>query len=171
VNILWHSTYLVAGARHLFMAEGKFLQWDSGAKGNGVTAVNEDYVTVQSRALLEAVQVEGAKGVGTRSFQLADHLAAEGGIHRGDITAATSLMLSVLARCDGEVEAAARFAQKFRSCGRDSIELVVHTWRLETGRDKGWLPRPQYDALMKYVKQEGRSDMALKALLIEPRDL
>jgi hypothetical protein len=136
-----------------------------------MAAVNEDYVTTQSRALAEAVQVEGAKGVGKRSYQLAEHLAAEGGIHRGDITAATSLMLSVMARCDGEPEAAARFSQKLRGCGRDSIELVVHIWRLESGRDKGWLPRAQYDALMKYVKKEGRADMALKAVMIEPRDL
>jgi hypothetical protein len=136
-----------------------------------LTASSDDYVTRQTRTLAEAVRAEGARGVGTRSFQLAEHLAAEGGVHRGDVMVATALLLSVVAWCDGEVEAAERFARNLRRYGDDSLELVFHTLRLETGRDRGWLPRADYDALMEYVRREGRADMAARARVIVPRDL
>jgi hypothetical protein len=130
-----------------------------------------DYVTRQIRALAEAVLKEGAGGVGTRSFQLAEHLAAEGGIHRGDILTATATLLAMTAWCDGEAEAAGRFAELAGEQGEDSRELVTHLLRLETGADQGWLPREQVEALLEYARRARRSDLALRlrAIAVAPR--
>jgi hypothetical protein len=131
----------------------------------------DEYVTRQIKALLEAVQDEGATGVGTRSFQLAEHLAAEGGIHREDIMAATALLLAMMAWCDGEVDVAERFARRMRGHSRESLELLLQTMRLETGWDQGWLPRAEREELIEYAKRVGRADMELRAQAIEPRDV
>lgn len=130
-----------------------------------------DYVVNQSRALIEAVQVEGPAGTGVRSFQLAEHLAAEGGLHRGDIMAATAFWLAVTALDAGEPEVAERFAEQMRGYGADSVELLAQTVRLETGLDQGWLPRDQFDGLIAYAEREGRADMITKARVITPREL
>lgn len=118
-----------------------------------------DYVTQQIRALAEAVQREGADGVGTRSFQLAEHLAAEGGVHRGDILTATATLLSMTAWCNGAADAALRFAELAAGHDAESRELVTHLLRLETGAEQGWLPEAQAEALLKYARRARRSDL------------
>src|SRR3954452_4240631 len=110
-----------------------------------------DYVTNQSRALLEAVQAEGPTWSGARSFQLAEHLAAEGGLHRGDIMAATAFWLAVAALDAGQEDVAEQFAKQMRGYGRDSLDLLVQIIRLETGSDQGWLPKDQLDGLIAYA--------------------
>jgi hypothetical protein len=131
----------------------------------------DEYVRLQSRALLDAVLAEGAGGVGKRSFQLAEHLAAEGGIHRGDILAATSLLLAITAWCDGEADAADRFARRMREQDRDSVELLEHTLHLEMAWDKGWLSKAEYDGLIAYARRAGRPDMEQRARALGPREL
>ncbi len=129
-----------------------------------------DYVTRQIRALADAVRREGAGGVGTRSFQLAEHLAAEGGVHRGDIMTATATLLAMTAWCDGEVEAAGRFAERASEHDEESRELVTHLLRLEAGADRGWLPRDQAQALLEYARRERRGDLATRvAAIAAPR--
>ena len=125
-----------------------------------------DYVTQQIRALARAVRSEGAGGVGTRSFQLAEHLAAEGGVHRGDILTATATLLAMSAWCDGEVEAARRFTELARRHGQDSRELVGHLLRLETGVDEGRLPEEQVAALLEYARRARRGDLASRVRAI-----
>jgi len=125
-----------------------------------------DYVTQQIRALARAVRREGAGGVGTRSFQLAEHLAAEGGVHRGDILTATATLLAMSAWCDGEVEAARRFTELARRHGQDSRELVGHLLRLETGVDEGRLPEEQVAALLEYARRARRGDLASRVRAI-----
>jgi hypothetical protein len=85
--------------------------------------------------------------------------------------AATALLLAMMAWCDGEVDVAERFARRMRGHGRDSLELLLHTMRLETGWDQGWLPRAEREGLIEYAKRVGRADMELRALAIEPRDV
>jgi hypothetical protein len=121
-----------------------------------------DYVTRQIRALAEAVRREGAGGVGTRSFQLAEHLAAEGGVHRGDILTATATLLAMTAWCDGEAEAARRFAERAGEHDEESRELVTHLLRLEAGADRGWLPQDQAEALLEYARRASRGDLATR---------
>jgi len=118
-----------------------------------------DYVTQQIRALAEAVRREGAGGVGARSFQLAEHLAAEGGVHRGDILTATSMLLAMTAWCDGAADAARRFAERAGEHDEDSRELVTHLLRLEAGADQGWLPEAQAEALLAYAQRLDRGDL------------
>jgi len=118
-----------------------------------------DYVTQQIRALAEAVRREGAGGVGARSFQLAEHLAAEGGVHRGDILTATSMLLAMTAWCDGAADAARRFAARAGEHDEDSRELVTHLLRLEAGADQGWLPEAQAEALLAYAQRLDRGDL------------
>jgi hypothetical protein len=125
-----------------------------------------DYVTRQIRALADAVRREGAGGVGTRSFQLAEHLAAEGGVHRGDILTATATLLAMTAWCDGEAEAARRFAELAGEHDEESRELVTHLLRLEAGADRGWLPRAQAEALLEYAHRARRSDLATRVRAI-----
>ncbi|NBH07602.1 hypothetical protein [Amycolatopsis sp. SID8362] len=125
-----------------------------------------DYVTQQIRALAQAVRREGAGGVGTRSFQLAEHLAAEGGVHRGDIMTATATLLAMTAWCDGEAEAACRFAELAGENDEDSRELVTHLLRLEAGADQGWLPQEQVEALLEYARKARRGDLALRVRAI-----
>jgi hypothetical protein len=132
---------------------------------------DDEYVRYQSGALVDAVQAEGAGGVGKRSFQLAEHLAAEGGFHRGDIIAATALLLAIMAWCDGEADAADRFARRMREQNPDSVELIEHVLRLETGWDQGWLPRAEYDGLIAYARRTGRKDMEARARVLGPRDV
>jgi hypothetical protein len=118
-----------------------------------------DYVTQQIRALAQAVRREGAGGVGTRSFQLAEHLAAEGGVHRGDILTATATLLAMTAWCDGAADAALRFAELAAGHDADSRELVTHLLRLETGVEQGWLPEAQAEALLAYAHRARRDDL------------
>jgi hypothetical protein len=125
-----------------------------------------DYVTRQIRALADAVRREGAGGVGTRSFQLAEHLAAEGGVHRGDILTATATLLAMTAWCDGEAEAARRFAELAGEHDEESRELVTHLLRLEAGADQGWLPQAQSEALLEYAHRARRSDLATRVRAI-----
>ena len=125
-----------------------------------------DYVTQQIKALARAVRREGAGGVGTRSFQLAEHLAAEGGVHRGDILTATATLLAMTAWCDGEAEAACRFAELAGEHDEDSRELVTHLLRLEAGADQGWLPQEQVEALLEYAQRARRDDLALRVRAI-----
>lgn len=125
-----------------------------------------DYVTQQIRALAQAVRREGAGGVGTHSFQLAEHLAAEGGIHRGDILTATATLLAMTAWCDGEVEAAGRFAELAAGNDEESRELVTHLLRLEAGADQGWLPEAQAEALLEYARRARRGDLATRVRAI-----
>jgi hypothetical protein len=121
-----------------------------------------DYVTQQIRALADAVRREGAGGVGTRSFELAEHLAAEGGVHRGDILTATATLLAMTAWCDGEAEAARRFAERAGEHDEESRELVTHLLRLEAGADRGWLPEDQTEALLEYARRARRGDLATR---------
>lgn len=125
-----------------------------------------DYVTRQIRALAEAVLREGAGGVGTRSFQLAEHLAAEGGVHRGDIMTATATLLAMTAWCDGEAESASRFAELAGEHDEESRELVTHLLRLEAGAHQGWLPREQVEALLEYARRARRGDLVLRMRVI-----
>ncbi|WP_370962950.1 hypothetical protein [Amycolatopsis sp. cg9] len=125
-----------------------------------------DYVAQQIRALAQAVRREGAGGVGTRSFQLAEHLAAEGGVHRGDIMTATATLLAMTAWCDGEVEAARRFAELAGENDEDSRELVTHLLRLEAGADQGWLPQEQVEALLEYARKARRGDLVQRVRAI-----
>jgi hypothetical protein len=118
-----------------------------------------DYVTQQIRALAEAVRREGAGGVGARSFQLAEHLAAEGGVHRGDILTATATLLAMTAWCDGAADAARRFAERAGEHDEESRELVTHLLRLEAGADQGWLPEAQAEALLAYARRVRRDDL------------
>ena len=125
-----------------------------------------DYVTQQIRALADAVRREGAGGIGTRSFQLAEHLAAEGGVHRGDILTATATLLAMTAWCDGEAEAASRFAELAGEHDVESQELVTHLLRLEAGADRGWLPQAQAEALLEYARRARRVDLATRVRAI-----
>ncbi|MFJ9786442.1 hypothetical protein ACIRSS_43200 [Amycolatopsis sp. NPDC101161] len=125
-----------------------------------------DYVTQQIRALARAVRSEGAGGVGTRSFQLAEHLAAEGGVHRGDILTATATLLAMTAWCDGEAEAARRFAELAGENDVESRELVGHLLCLEVGAEEGWLPEEQAEALLEYARRARRGDLALRVRAI-----
>ncbi|MEQ0560085.1 hypothetical protein ABJI51_13440 [Amycolatopsis sp. NEAU-NG30] len=122
----------------------------------------EDYVTRQIRELAQSVRREGPGGEGTRSFQLAEHLAAEGGIHRGDILTATATLLAMTAWCDGEAEAARRFAERAGEHDADSRELVTHLLRLEAAADRGWLPADQAEALLDYARRARRGDLATR---------
>ncbi|WP_240490896.1 hypothetical protein, partial [Amycolatopsis vancoresmycina] len=132
-------------------------------RGDGMSGLSGgDYVTQQIRALAQAVRREGAGGVGTRSFQLAEHLAAEGGVHRGDILTATATLLAMTAWCDGEVEAARRFAELAGECDEESRELVTHLLRLEAAADQGWLPEAQAEALLEYSRRARRGDLATR---------
>ncbi|MEA5365022.1 hypothetical protein VA596_36195 [Amycolatopsis sp., V23-08] len=126
-----------------------------------------DYVTQQIHALARAVREEGAGGVGTHSFQLAEHLAAEGGVHRGDILTATATLLAMTAWCDGAADAALRFAELAGECDDDSRELVTHLLRLEIGADQGWLPEAQVEALLEYARRARRSDLVTRVQAIE----
>jgi hypothetical protein len=125
-----------------------------------------DYLTQQVRALAEAVRREGAGGVGTHSFQLAEHLAAEGGFHRGDILTATATFLAMTAWCDGAADAALRFAALAGEHDDDSRELVTHLLRLEAGADQGWLPEAQAEALLEYARRARRRDIASRVRAI-----
>jgi hypothetical protein len=125
-----------------------------------------DYVTQQIRALARAVRREGAGGVGTRSFQLAEHLAAEGGVHRGDILTATATLLAMAAWCDGEAEAARHFAELAAEHDPESRELVGHLLSLEAGADQGWLPEDQVAALLEYARRARRGDLASRVRAI-----
>ncbi|WP_245805130.1 hypothetical protein [Amycolatopsis australiensis] len=130
-------------------------------RGDGMSGLSSgDYVTRQIRALAEAVRREGAGGVGTRSFQLAEHLAAEGGVHRGDILTATATLLAMAAWCDGEAEAARRFAERAAEHDEDSRELVAHLLCLEVGAEEGWLPQERAEALLEYARRARRGDLA-----------
>ncbi|WP_328603986.1 hypothetical protein OG943_28425 [Amycolatopsis sp. NBC_00345] len=132
-----------------------------------VASRGEDYLTRQQRALAEAV-VEGASD---RSFRLAEHLAAEGGVRRSDILAATALFLAYRAFRDGRAEDVQRFLTRLREQDRDSVKLVRHLVRLEAARAKGWLPKAQYDELLSYAWREKRFDLVLRAGKIESRDV
>jgi hypothetical protein len=132
-----------------------------------VASRGEDYLTRQQRALAEAV----VAGAGDRSFRLAEHLAAEGGVRRSDILAATSLFLAYRAFRDGKTDEAKRFMTRLREQDRDSIKLVRHLVRLEAARAKGWLPKAQYDELLSYAWREKRFDLVLRAGKIESRDV
>jgi hypothetical protein len=125
-----------------------------------------DYVTQQIRALAEAVRREGAGGVGTHSFQLAEHLAAEGGVHRGDILTATATLLAMTAWCDGAADAALRFAELAGEHDDESRELVTHLLRLEIGADQGWLPQAQAEALLEYARRVRRGDLVTRVQAI-----
>ncbi|MFI5608893.1 hypothetical protein [Amycolatopsis sp. NPDC051903] len=131
----------------------------------------DDYLTRQQRALADAVDADGGTGDGGRSFRLAEHLAAEGGVHRSDVLAATALFLAYTAFREGNVDAALGFARRLRGLDPDSVQLVFHLMRLEVGREQGWLPRPQYDELMAYAWRENRLDLALRAGDIQARDV
>ncbi|HWD03966.1 MAG TPA: hypothetical protein VG674_16105 [Amycolatopsis sp.] len=131
----------------------------------------EDYVTQQQRALAVAVLTEGAAGDGGRSFRLAEHLAAEGGLPRSDILAATTLLLACAALGAGDVGAAQGFARRLRGLDPDSVELVLHLLRLEVGLEQGWLARAHYDELMAYAWRENRFDLVLRAGDIQARDV
>jgi hypothetical protein len=98
-----------------------------------------DYLTQQMRALADAVSAVGPGGDGAQCFRLAEHLAAEGGVHRDDIMTATAALLAMTTWCEGDVVAARRFAVQARAYGRDSRELVANLLRLETGTDQNWL--------------------------------
>ncbi|MDT8911641.1 hypothetical protein [Amycolatopsis sp. PS_44_ISF1] len=128
-------------------------------------AEGEDYLTRQQRALAEAV----VAGAGERSFRLAAHLAAEGGVRRSDILAATALFLAYRAFRDGKAELVPGFLTRLREQDRDSVKLVRHLVRLEAARAKGWLPRAQYEELLSYAWREKRFDLVLRAGRIEPR--
>ncbi|MET8848886.1 hypothetical protein [Amycolatopsis sp. NPDC004625] len=104
--------------------------------------------------------------MGTRSFQLAEHLAAEGGVHRGDILTATATLLAMTAWCDGEVEAAGRFAELAAGNDEESRELVTHLLRLEAGADQGWLPEAQAEALLEYARRSRRGDLETRVRAI-----
>jgi hypothetical protein len=126
-----------------------------------------DYVTQQIRALAETVRREGAGGVGTHSFQLAEHLAAEGGVHRGDILTATATLLAMTAWCDGAADAALRFAELAGEHDDESRELVTHLLRLEIGADQGWLPQAQAEALLEYARRVRRGDLVTRVQAME----
>jgi hypothetical protein len=132
-----------------------------------VASRGEDYLTRQQRALAEAV----VAGAGDRSFRLAEHLAAEGGVHRSDILAATALFLAYRAFRDGKAEEAQRFMARLREQDRDSVKLVRHLVRLEAARAKGWLPKAQHEELLSYAWREKRFDLVLRAGKIESRDV
>jgi hypothetical protein len=132
-----------------------------------VASRGEDYLTRQQRALAEAV----VAGAGDRSFRLAEHLAAEGGVRRSDILAATALFLAYRAFRDGKAEEAQRFMARLREQDRDSVKLVRHLVRLEAARAKGWLPKAQYEELLSYAWREKRFDLVLRAGKIESRDV
>lgn len=130
----------------------------------------EDYLTQQARALVEAVRSEAPDGAGTRSFQLAEHLAAEGGVHRGDILTATSVLLAISAWCHGAPDAAAEFAERAHDHGAESRELVFHLLSLEAGWEQGWLPTSEHDALLEYARRARRPDLETRVRAIERRD-
>ncbi|WIX82178.1 hypothetical protein QRX50_16165 [Amycolatopsis carbonis] len=131
----------------------------------------DDYLTSQQRALAEAVESDGGFGEGGRSFRIAEHLAAEGGLHRSDVMAATALFLAYTAFQEGNLDAAQGFARRLRGLDPGSVELVFHLMRLEVGREQGWLPRTQYDDLLAYAWRENRFDLAQRAGYIQARDV
>ncbi|MBB4688671.1 hypothetical protein [Amycolatopsis jiangsuensis] len=130
------------------------------------SAVRGDYLTRQRHALAGALR----HGKGKRSYQLAEHLSAEGEVHRADVLAATTLFLACRAVREGDAEAATRFTRRLRRMDKGSVELVHQLMWLETGREQGWLPRPQYDALLAYARREKRFDLALRAVPIQARE-
>jgi len=132
--------------------------------------MTDEYLTQQAKALVEAVRNEASEGDGTRSFQLAEHLAAEGGVHRGDILTATSVLLSIAAWCDGAPDAAAEFARRAHDHGVDSRELVFHLLSLEAGWEQGWLPTSEHEALIAYARRADRPDIETRLRAIERRD-
>ncbi|WP_326565822.1 hypothetical protein VSH64_28620 [Amycolatopsis rhabdoformis] len=133
--------------------------------------LHDDYLVSQQRALAEAVESDGGAGEGGRSYRLAEHLAAEGGVHRGDVLAATTLFLAYTAFREGNIDAAQGFARRLRGLDPSSVELVIHLMRLEVGREQGWLPRAQYDDLLAYAWRENRFDLAQRAGDIQARDV
>ncbi|MGW4486425.1 hypothetical protein ACWEOE_21570 [Amycolatopsis sp. NPDC004368] len=133
--------------------------------------LQNDYLTSQRRALAEAVESDGGAGEGGRSFRIAEHLAAEGGVHRSDVLAATALFLAYTAFREGNLDAAQGFARRLRGLDPSSVELVIHLMRLEVGREQGWLPRAQYDDLLAYAWREDRFDIAQRAGDIQARDI
>ncbi|EFL10603.1 predicted protein [Streptomyces sp. AA4] len=136
--------------------------------GNAVQYLREDeYLIRQQRALAEMVR----RGRRKRSFQLAEHLAAEGGVRRSDVLAVTALFLACQAVQRGDAAAVQRFSSAFRSCERSSMDLARQLMRLEAGREQGWLPRAHYDELFSYAWRENRPDILVKASLIQPRDV
>ncbi|MFF0145244.1 hypothetical protein ATK36_4767 [Amycolatopsis sulphurea] len=130
------------------------------------SAVCGDYLTRQRCALATALR----QGRGKRSYQLAEHLAAEGGVHRSDVLAATTLLLACRAVRDGDTEAASRFTRRLRGLDKGSVELVHQLMWLETGREQGWLPRARYDALLAYAQRENRFDLVRRAGSIQARE-
>ncbi|WP_033288670.1 hypothetical protein [Amycolatopsis jejuensis] len=127
----------------------------------------DDYLSRQRQALAETLH----HGQRKRSFQLAEHLAAEGGVHRSDILAVTTLFLAVHSVRAGDFEAAQRLAGELRSLDRSSVDLARQLFRLETGREQGWLPREHYDELLAYAWRENRPDLVAKVVALQPRDV
>jgi hypothetical protein len=127
----------------------------------------DEYLTRQQRALAEMVR----RGRTKRSFQLAEHLAAEGGIRRPDVLAVTALFLACRAVRLGDTAAARRFAGQLRGMDRDSIELARQLMRLEAGREQGWLPRKHHEELFAYAWRENRSDLVAKVVRLPSRDV
>ncbi|WP_020665105.1 hypothetical protein [Amycolatopsis benzoatilytica] len=127
----------------------------------------DDYLTRQQRALAETVR----RGRSKRSFQLAEHLAAEGGVNRSDVLAVTAFFLAWRAIRQGDTAAARQYARQLRGLDRGSIDLARQLVRLEAGREQGWLPRVQHDELYSYAWRENRPDLLAKASLIQPRDV
>ena len=127
----------------------------------------DDYLTRQQRALAETVR----RGRSKRSFQLAEHLAAEGGVRRSDVLAVTAFFLAWRAIRRGDTVSANRYARQLRGLDRGSIDLARQLVRLEAGRELGWLPREQHDELFSYAWRENRPDLLAKVSLIERRDV
>jgi hypothetical protein len=75
---------------------------------------------------------------------------------------ATATLLAMTAWCDGEAEAARRFAELAGEHDEESRELVTHLLRLEAGADRGWLPQDQAEALLEYARRERRGDLATR---------
>ncbi|GAA3573085.1 hypothetical protein GCM10022222_66710 [Amycolatopsis ultiminotia] len=130
------------------------------------SVVRADYLSRQRYALAQAMR----QGRGKRSYQLAEHLAAEGGVHRSDVLAATTLLLACRAVREGDSEATKRFTRRLRRLDKGSVELVHQLMWLEAGREQGWLPRAQYDALLAYARRENRFDLARRAGSIQARE-
>ncbi|HEY3690559.1 MAG TPA: hypothetical protein VGL46_09665 [Pseudonocardiaceae bacterium] len=136
---------------------------------------DEDYVTRQSRALLHAIQEEAATAAdnglsdGTaRSRKLAEHLAAEGSIHRHDILAARELLLATSSWFRGNEDIADLFAHRMRKFDPSLRELLCHLMLLETGWDRGWLPAAEHSALIAYAQAANRPDIEIRAAKITP---
>lgn len=68
--------------------------------------------------------------------------------------------------CDGEADAACRFAALAGEHDEESRELVTHLLRLEAGADQGRLPQEQVEALLEYARRARRGDLAKRARAI-----